>query len=275
MNQSTEIVIKPQRGWIPLNLGDMWEFRGLLYFLTWRDVKVKYKQSLLGVAWVIFRPLISMAIFSVLFGRVAKFPSEGVPYPVFVFVGLLPWLYFSTSISQSTTSLVSNVNLISKIYFPRILIPISANFANIFDFMVSLSILVLIMFYYGVALTPAIFLAPLIFVAIFMTALGPGILCGTLNVRYRDVGHIIPFLVQIWMFITPVVYPVSFIPERFRPLMYLNPMTGPIEAFRASLLGTGPINVNGFLTSLGVGAAVFIFSLYYFRRVERTFADVI
>ncbi len=275
MNQGTEIVIKPQRGWVPLNLGELWEFRGLLYFLTWRDVKVKYKQSVLGVAWVIFRPLITMAIFSLLFGRLGKFPSEGVPYPIFVFLGLLPWTFFSASLTETTMSLVTSTNLISKIYFPRIIIPVSAGLANLLDFVVSMSMLLIMMFYYKVVPQPGILLAPALVLAIFVAMLGPGLLFSAVNVRYRDVKYIIPFLVQIWMFVTPVIYPVSFVPEKYRLLMYLNPVAGPIEAFRAAVLGHTAINATGLFISMAVSVALFFAGLLYFRRVERTFADVI
>jgi lipopolysaccharide transport system permease protein len=275
MTDIAETVIKPQKGWRVLDFSELWRFRGILYFLTWRDVKVKYKQSLLGISWVMFKPVLTMAIFSVLFGRWAAFPSEGTPYPIFVFLGLLPWTYFSTSVTHSTASLVGSANLISKVYFPRILIPISANLSNLLDLFVSLAVLLILMLYYGIRPQPGILLAPLLVLAFFMAALGPGMLCGALNVRYRDVGQIIPFVVQTWMFMTPVIYPVSFVPERYRPLLYLNPMTGPVEAFRASVLGHTTINAAGLLTSLAVSAGLFFAGVLYFRKVERTFADII
>jgi lipopolysaccharide transport system permease protein len=260
MPQNYETVIIRRKGWIPIDFRELWVFRELLFFLSWRDIKVKYKQSLLGIAWVILRPVVGMVIFSILFGRIAKFPSEGVPYPIFVFIGLLPWTYFSTSLTASTTSLVSGANLVSKIYFPRIMIPMSANLSNMLDFFISLTVLIIMMIYYKIIPQTGIILAPIFIFAIFITALGPGMLFSALNVRYRDVGYVVPFIVQIWMFLTPVIYPVSFIPEKYRLLMYLNPMSGLIESFRASVLGHMELNMNG---------------LFYFKKVEQTFADVI
>jgi lipopolysaccharide transport system permease protein len=275
MAQESELIIKPSKGWNPLNLRELWRFRELLYFLAWRDIKVKYKQSLLGVGWVVLRPVITMIVFSLLFGRLGKFPSEGVPYPIFVFLGLLPWTYFASSLSMSSASLVGGANLISKIYFPRLLIPLSSAISELLDLLVSMAVLVLMMFYYRIMPQPGILLVPPLVFAIFITVLGPGILLSAINVKYHDVRYVVPFLVQLLMFMTPVIYPVTFIPEKYRLFMYLNPMAGPIEAFRACVLGHVPVNVEGLAISLGVSVIMFAIGLLYFKRVERTFADVI
>lgn len=270
-----EFVIKPRKGLVPINFTELWQFRELLYFLTWRDIKVKYKQSLLGIGWVVLRPIISMVIFSVLFGRLANIPSEGVPYPIFVFLGLLPWTYFASSMAMATESLVGSSNMITKIYFPRIMAPTSACLSELLDLMVSLSMLLVMMFYFDIMPSASILIAPALILAIFISALGPGILLSALNVKYHDVRYIIPFLVQIWMFVTPVLYPVSFLPEKYRVIMYLNPLSGPIEAFRAAVLGHRDINTEGLLISLCVSLATLLVGILYFRKVERTFADVI
>jgi lipopolysaccharide transport system permease protein len=275
MAQESELIIKPSKGWNPLNLRELWRFRELLYFLAWRDIKVKYKQSLLGVGWVVLRPVITMIVFSLLFGRLGKFPSEGVPYPIFVFLGLLPWTYFASSLSMSSASLVGGANLISKIYFPRLLIPLSSAISELLDLLVSMAVLVLMMFYYRIMPQPGILLVPFLMLGIFITVLGPGILLSAINVKYHDVRYVVPFLVQLLMFMTPVIYPVTFIPEKYRLFMYLNPMAGPIEAFRACVLGHVPVNVEGLAISLGVSVIMFAIGLLYFKRVERTFADVI
>lgn len=275
MDTTHEIVITPNRGAMFLQMRELWKYRELLFFLSWRDIKVKYKQSILGIAWVIFRPVASMVIFSVLFGRIAKFPSEGVPYPVFVFLGLLPWTYFSSALTATTGSLVSGTNLISKVYFPRIIIPASASFSNLLDFFVSLVFLVFMMAYYRITPTAGIALIPLLILALVLTALGFGMLFGALNVRFRDVGQAIPFVVQIWMFLTPVIYPLTMIPENYRFLLYLNPLCGIIEAFRAVILGHHAIPLAGLLLSLASCLGIFLCGLLYFRKVERSFADII
>jgi len=270
-----EIVLRRNQNWMPLQFSDLLEYRDLLFFLVWRDVKVKYKQTVLGVGWVLFRPLIGMVIFTVLFGKLARFPSQGVPYPIFVLLGLLPWNYFSSSLAESSTSLVGNTNLISKVYFPRLLIPLSSAIANLLDLLVSMVLLLFLMVYYGTGLQPGLVLAPFLLLAVFIAMIGPGILLSAVNVKYHDVKYVVPFLVQAWMFLTPVIYPVDFVPERYRLLMYLNPMTGPIESFRAAVLGHAPLNAGGLAISLTVSVLVLLAGLTYFRKLERTFADVI
>lgn len=271
----TETVIEARRGSRKLRLQELWEFRELLYFFAWRDVKVKYKQSLLGIAWMLLRPLVTVVVFTVLFGRLAKIPSDGTPYALFVFVGLFPWNYFAGALSASTTSVVSASSLVDKIYFPRLIIPVSASLSRLVDLAISMSILIALMAYYSVVPPLAIVWLPLLLLVVFLTALGPGILLGAANVKYRDVGHTIPFLLQVGFYMTPVIYPVTFVPERFRPLLYLNPMTGLVEAFRACILGSTAINIGGLAMSLAVSACCLVAGVCYFKAVERQFADVI
>jgi lipopolysaccharide transport system permease protein len=266
--------IRPSRGWVPLDLKAVWDYRELFYFMIWRDLKLRYRQTALGVVWVILQPLATMIVFTFLFGRLAGLPSEGVPYALFAFAGLLPWLFFSGSISRSSNSVVGSANLITKVYFPRVIVPAAAIGAVLVDFAVSFAVMFALMFWYGVALTWHILLLPALVLLIAMLALGVGMWASALNVRYRDIGVIIPFVVNLGMFVTPVIYPLSLIPERWRWLFRLNPLTGIIEGFRAALFG------RAFdWASLGISAAitivVFIWAAYSFRRMERDFADII
>lgn len=276
MTQNQEIVIKPQKGWIPINLKELWQFRDLLYFLSWRDIKVKYKQTILGVAWAILQPFFTMIVFSILFGKLAKVPSEGIPYPIFVYAGLLPWNYFSSALSSSGNSLVASSNLITKVYFPRLIIPASASLSALLDFFIASIILVGMMFFYH--FTPnalGLIMIPVLVFMTFIVAVGCGLWLSALNVEYRDFQYVIPFLVQIWMFVTPVIYPVTLFPEKYRWLLSLNPMGGIIGAFRTATLGHQPINWDLLFISSGVGFLIFFTGLLYFRKVERSFADVI
>ena len=271
----TEIVIEPKKGWMPINLRELWKFRELLYFLAWRDIKVKYKQTALGVVWAVLQPLLTMAIFSVLFGRFARMPSDGAPYPIFVFIGLLPWNYFSSVLGQSTNSLVAGSSLVSKIYFPRLLIPMSSAIAALLDLAIGFAVLVAMMFYYGVSISVGTLLVPVLVLLTLMNAVGFGLWFSALNVKYRDVQYVIPFLIQIWMFVTPVIYPRSLFGEKWGWLLLLNPMGGVIEAFRPAVLGHMPIPWTALLVSSAIGLAGFVGGVFYFRRVERYFADVI
>ncbi len=276
MTQNREIIIRPQKGWIPVNLRELWQFRDLLYFLSWRDIKVKYKQTALGAAWAILQPFLTMIVFSILFGKLAKVPSDGIPYPIFVYAGLLPWNYFSSALSNSGNSLVASSNLITKVYFPRLIIPASASLSGLLDFLIASVILIGMMFFYH--FTPNAFgivIIPILIFLTFIVAVGCGLWLSALNVEYRDFQYVIPFLVQIWMFVTPVIYPVTLFPEKYRWLLSLNPMGGIIEAFRASTLGHQPINWNLLIISSGVGILIFFTGMLYFRKVERSFADVI
>jgi lipopolysaccharide transport system permease protein len=268
------IRIRPSRGWVALNLRDLWEYRELLYFLTWRDIKVRYKQTALGASWAIIQPFMTMVAFSLFFGQLGKIPSDGLPYPIFAYTALLPWSFFAYALGQSSNSLVGSSNLISKIYFPRLVIPIASVLGGVVDFAIAFVVLLGMMVFYGVWPTSTIIVLPLLLVLALVTALGVGLWLAALNVEYRDVRYTIPFLTQFWLFATPVAYPSSLLAEPWRTLYGLNPMVGVVEGFRWALLGTTPPG-----PLLGLSAAVSIALLvtgaFYFRRMERGFADVI
>jgi len=268
-------VIKARKGWMAINAGEMWKFRELLYFLAWRNIKVKYKQTALGVVWAILQPLLAMLVFSIIFGRLAKMPTDGVPYPLFVLIGLLPWNYFAGVLGQSAGSLVVESNLITKIYFPRLLVPASDALSMLLDFFITFFVLGLMFIYYGVTPGMGLLLVPLLIMITLMNALGFGMWFSALNVKYRDIQYIIPFLIQIWMFATPVIYPKSLFGGRYGWILMLNPMGGVIEAFRAALLGHLPIPWVSLVISTVIGLLIFLGGLFYFRRVERFFADVV
>lgn len=268
------IVIDPPRGWHMLNWRELWAYRELLWVLTLRDIKVRYKQTVLGAAWAIVRPVVTMVIFSVVFGRLAQMPSEGFPYPVFVYAGLLPWTFFAAAIGASGGSLVGSAHLVSKVYFPRLIIPLSSVGAGLVDLFISTLILLLMMLWYGVGWSFNLLAAPLFLVAVVFTSLGVGTLLSALTVAYRDFTHLTPFLVQIWMYITPVIFPVSLVPERWQWLLYLNPMTGLVEGFRSAFLGK-PFDYTGLGISFAIAVALFALGVAYFEKVERRFADII
>ncbi len=268
------VVIEPNKAWSALDLSDLWAFRELLYFLTWRDVKVRYKQTELGIAWAIIQPLLTMIIFTLFFGRLAGVPSDNIPYPVFAYAGLLAWTFFANAITNSGNSLVGNANLITKVYFPRMLIPGAAVAAGLVDFAIAFLILVALMVYYSIGVTWSILMFPLLVVLTTLLALGTGMWLSALNVKYRDVRFALPFLVQLWMFLSPVIYPASFLPAQYRWLLWLNPMAGIIEGYRSALFGR-PFD----WIALGVSAAITMFLLVYssysFRRMEKNFADIV
>jgi lipopolysaccharide transport system permease protein len=269
------VIIKPRRGLLNLDLQAVWQYRELLYFLTWRDVKVRYKQTVLGVAWALIQPLMIMVIFTVIFGKFAKISSDGFPYPVFAYTALLPWHFFSQAISRSGTSLVQSANLISKIYFPRLIIPVAAALGPLIDFLVAFCILLGLMVWYGITPTWWALALPLFMLLALLTALAVCLFLSALCVKYRDVVHTIPFLVQFWMYASPVAYPVSLLPERWQLLYSLNPMVGVIEGFRWALLGkTGP-DFAVIAVSTIVVLVLLFGGIIYFRQMERTFADVI
>ncbi len=274
-NAESVTIIEPKKGWIPIDLNEIWQYRELLYFLTKRDIKVRYKQTVLGGLWAIIQPLFTMVVFTLFFGRLAKMPSDGIPYPIFVYAGLLPWTYFANALSTSGNSLVGSQNLITKVYFPRLIIPASAALAGLLDFFVAMSVLGALMVWYQYIPGIEILLFPFLVGLTFLCAVGVGMWLSALNVEYRDIRYVIPFLIQIWMFVSPVIYPVSLVSEKYRWLLALNPMWGVINAYRASLLGHNPI--DWFL--LGVSSLIifvlFLSGLYYFRRMEKTFADVV
>jgi len=267
-------VIQPSRGWVALNLRDLWAYRELLYFLVWRDIKVRYKQTVLGAAWAVLQPFFTMVVFSIFFGGLAKVPSDGIPYPIFAYCALVPWSYFAGSLERAGNSLVGSSHLITKVYFPRLAIPISAVLAGLVDFGIAFVVLLGMMLYYGIAPTAAVLTLPLFLLLAVLTALGVGLWLSALNVQYRDVRYTIPFLTQVWLFLTPIAYPSSLVPEQWRALYGLNPMAGVVEGFRWALLGKdppGPLLV----VSTVVVVLLLIGGLYYFRRMEKTFADVV
>lgn len=267
-------VIRPLRGWVPINLREIWAYRELLYFLTWRDVKVRYKQTVLGFAWAILQPFLMMIVFSLFFGNLLDVPSEDIPYPLFSYAALLPWTLFAQGINRSSGSLVDNVSMIQKIYCPRLLVPVSGILTPVVDFAIAFIILIGMMFYYGYTPTVRIFMIiPLLLLAL-STALGVGLWLSAINVRYRDVKYTIPFLVQLWLFASPVVYSSSLLPERFQTIYGLNPMAGVIEGFRWALLGTDPPG-SLLMVSVLIVITVLISGAFYFRRMEKTFADVV
>jgi lipopolysaccharide transport system permease protein len=274
-NQETITVIEPSKGWLRVDFRELWAYRELLFFLSWRDISVRYKQTVMGASWAIIQPLLSMVIFSVFFGKLAKIPSDDVAYPIFSYAGLLPWQYFSSAMSDSAKSMVGQGKILSKVYFPRLIVPLAAVLPPIVDFAIAFVILIGLMIYYGVAITWRMAWLPVFLLLALATALGVGLWLSAMNVRYRDIGYVIPFLAQFWMYASPVVYPASMLPERWRLIYALNPMTGVIEGFRWALLGTstppGPIT----LISAGVVIVLALSGMFYFRRVEDTFADII
>jgi lipopolysaccharide transport system permease protein len=268
-------VIEASRRLIDLDLGAIWQRRELLYFLVWRDVKVRYKQTAIGAAWAVLSPLLTVLIFAVVFGRLAKIPSDGLPYIVFAFAGFLPWTYFAQAFSRSSTSLVGNAHLITKVYFPRLMIPLSAVTTPAVDFGLSLLSLIGLMLWYRITPTWALLALPGFLVMAAVIALGVGLWLAPINVRYRDVSHTVPFLAQVWMYCSPVVYPLTLVPESWRLVYSLNPMVGVIEGFRWSLLGTRAPDMLAIALGAIVGLSVLVGGLVFFRRMERSFADVI
>jgi len=268
-------IIEPKSGWVPVDLKELWNYRELLYFLTKRDIKVRYKQTVLGGLWAIIQPAFTMVVFTLFFGRLAKVPSDGIPYPIFVYVGLLPWTYFANALSASGNSLVGSANLITKVYFPRIIIPASASLAGLLDFFIAMLVLAAMMIYYQFLPNVGIVLFPFLVVLTFLCAVGVGLWLSALNVEYRDIRYVIPFLIQLWMFVSPVIYPVSLVGEKYRWLLALNPMGGVIQAYRSCIFWHLPI--DWFLLGLSTIIILFLFTsgLYYFRRMERYFADVV
>jgi lipopolysaccharide transport system permease protein len=267
-------VIEPRSGWVPIDWRELWEYRDLLGFLVWRDVKVRYKQTVLGAAWAILQPLATMVVFTVLFGRWAHMPSDGVPYPVFAFAALMPWTFFANAVSTSANSLVGNTHLVSKVYFPRLLISLSSVCTGVLDLAVALVVMFGLLAYYGHGLSPQLAALPFLTVLVVLAAYGVGSALAALCAMYRDVRFVVPFLLQLWMFASPVIYPLSLVPPERRWMFHLNPMTGVIDGFRSALLGL-PFAWTPIAWSAGVGAAAVWAGLMYFRRVERRVADTI
>lgn len=291
--------IQPARGWVSLQLDEIWRYRELLFFLTWRDVKVRYKQTILGASWAIIQPFLTMVVFSLFFGRLAGIPSDGIPYPIFSYAALVPWTFFANGLTQSSNSLVNSSNLIKKVYFPRLIVPVSTVISGVVDFALAFGVLVVMMVFYGISpfnrpvelpllfsagvdLMPTVYAAtyniiflPYFLLLAFVTSLGVGLWLSAMNVQFRDVRYLVPFLVQIWMFATPIAYPSSLLDEPWRTIYGINPMAGVVEGFRWALLGTdtapGPI----IIVSTIVALALLVSGALYFRRMEKTFADVV
>ncbi len=269
------IIIEPSRGLADFNLREIWDYRDLLFFLTWRDINIRYKQTILGAAWAVVQPVMTMILFTIFFGRMAGVPSEGVPYPLFAFAALLPWQYFSTALGNAANSLVNNSNLLSKVYFPRLLIPLASLFPPAVDFIIAFIILLGLMFYYRVTPTWTVLWLPAFIVLAMVTTFGAGLWFAAMNVRYRDVRHIVTVLIQFGMFVSPVAYPSRLVPAPWRLLYALNPMTGAIEGFRWALLGIDTLSGSLIAVSSAAALVLFVSGLFYFRYTERTFADVI
>lgn len=277
------VILRPSRGWASLNLKDLWVYRELIYFLTWRDVLVRYKQTLLGAAWAVLQPVLTMVVFTFFFGTLAKVSTGNIPYPIFSYTGLLPWGLFSKAISDAGHSLVTNRNMITKVYFPRLVIPIGSVLGGVVDFAISFVVLVVLMIYYHYkavggfqfVLTPALWTLPLFLLLAIITAIGVGLWLSAINVIYRDAGYIIPHLTQFWLFLTPIAYPSSLISAKWRLVYSLNPMAGVVEGFRWALLGQGTAPGPMIAVSTLIALLILISGLFYFRRMERTFADEI
>jgi len=273
---SREVVIKPISGWTALNLKDLWVYRELVYFITWRNLKVRYKQTALGAAWAILQPFLTMVVFSIFFGNLAKVPSDGVPYPIFSYTALLPWTLFAKALTDASHSLVQSSHMITKVYFPRLILPLASILAGLVDFALAFLVLFAMMLYYGIYPTVVIWTLPLFVLLAMITALGVGFWLSAMNVLYRDIGYVLPFLTQFWMTLTPIAYPASLVPEKWRLIYALNPMTGVVEGFRWALLGSSASAPTGILAvSTGISILVLITGLYYFRRMERRFADMV
>ena len=256
-------------------IGDLWRYRELLYFFAWRDVKVRYRQAVLGIAWAVIQPLFTMVLFSLIFGRMAHVPSNGIPYPIFSFCALVPWTYFSTVVAQASNSISGNASLVTKVYFPRVLLPAGTALAALLDFAVASVLLIGMMFYYHVTISWLLLLTPLAVALMILTTLGVSLFVAALTVRYRDIRHLLPFLIQLWMFATPIIYPATMVPPRFRRILALNPCWGVVDSFRACLLPNQPIDFKLIGCSLAVAVFLLVAGAYYFKKMEKTFADII
>lgn len=269
------IQIRPTHGWRFLDLRELYECRELIYFLTWRDIKIRYKQTAIGAAWAIIQPFCAMVVFSLFFGKLARIPSEGLPYPIFAYSALVPWTYFANSLTNASNSLVTHQQTITKVYFPRVILPLSSILGGLADFLIAFMVLIGMMFFYHIYPTGAIWTIPLFLLLSMITAFGVGLWLSALNVQYRDVRYAMGFLIQIWLFATPIAYPITIVPERWRVLYGLNPMVGVIEGFRKALLGKGTIWGPSLAVSISIIILILIGGIFYFRKMERTFADVV
>lgn len=272
---SSVFVIRPPRGWWDVNLREVWQYRELLYFFVWRDVKVRYKQTVIGAAWAVIQPFFTMVVFSLFFGKLAKIPSNGLPYPIFYYSALLPWMYFAGALQNATNTIVEHQRIITKVYFPRLILPVAATLSGLVDFSIAFTILIAMMLFYGQVPTAAALLLPLFLLLAVVTALGVGLWLSAMNAIYRDVRYTVPFLIQFWMFASPVAYPSSLVPERWQWLYGLNPMAGVIEGFRWALTGQGQPPGPLMLASVAAVLLVFLGGLVYFQKMEGTIADVV
>jgi lipopolysaccharide transport system permease protein len=271
----TVTFISPSRGWISLRLKEVWNYRELLYFLIWRDIKVRYKQTIIGGAWAIIQPFLMMVVFSLFFGYLAKIPSDGIPYPIFSYAALVPWMFFANGLSQSSNSLVGSANLIKKVYFPRLAIPVAAVLAGLIDFVLAFCVLLIMMFFYGILPTWNIVWLPAFFILTLMTSLGVGLWVSAMNVQFRDVRYTMPFLIQFWLFSTPIAYPSSLLSEPWKSIYSINPMVGVVEGFRWALLGTKTAPGPMAIVSAVAAFIVLLSGAFYFRRMEKIFADIV
>lgn len=267
--------IQPSHGWVSLQWREFWAYRELLYFLTWRDIKVRYKQTVLGAAWAIIQPFLTMVVFSLFFGKLASVPSDGIPYPIFSYAGLVPWTFFAYGLSQASNSLVGSSNLIKKVYFPRLIVPVSSVLSGVIDFALAFLVLFAMMLFYGISPTVNVIWLPALLLLAAAASLGTGLWLSALNVQFRDVRYTLPFLTQFWLFATPIAYPSSLLSKPWRTLYGLNPMAGVVEGFRWALLGTGTAPGALILVSALATALMLVLGLFYFRRMEKTFADVV
>jgi lipopolysaccharide transport system permease protein len=271
----SETVIEPSKGWVSLQLHELWNYRELIYFFIWRDIKIRYRQTILGAAWAVLQPFLTMVVFSIFFGRLAGVPSDGVPYPIFSYAALVPWTFFATGVSMAANTLVNNANMLKKIYFPRLTMEIAAVIGGLIDFILAFVVLLGMMLFFKIVPTKNVIWLPLFLLLALITSLGVGFWLSALNVQFRDVRYVVPFLIQLWLFITPVAYSSSLIQEPWRTFYGLNPMAGVVEGFRWVLLNTDTApGVMTFISAL-VALALFVSGIYYFRRMERTFADVV
>lgn len=270
-----ETIIEPSRGWVSLKLSELWEYRELLYFLTWRDIKVRYKQTVLGAAWAIIQPFFTMVVFSLFFGKLGKIPSDGIPYPIFSYAALVPWQFFANGLRQSSSSLVIGANIIKKIYFPRLTMPIATVLSGTVDFGLAFIVLLLMMLFYGIVPTLNVLWLPCFLLLALITSLGVGLWFAAMNVQFRDVRYTVPFIIQFWLFATPIAYPSSMLSEPWRTLYGINPMVGVVEGFRWALLGTNTAPGLIIIVSFLVALVLLVSGTFYFRRMEKTFADVV
>ena len=274
-DNASVIRIEPTSGWISLKLKEVWNYRELMYFLIWRDIKVRYKQTVLGAAWAIIQPFFTMIVFTIVFGRIAKIPSDGIPYPIFSYAALVPWTLFASGLGRASNSMVGSSNLIKKVYFPRLCIPIAAILAGLVDFFLSFLMLIAMMFYYGITPSLNVIWLPLLILLALTTSLGVSLWFSAMNVKFRDIGYIVPFITQIWLFMTPIVYPSSLLSEPWKTLYGINPMAGVVEGFRWALLSTDTAPQPIIIVSSLVAFTILIGGLMYFRRMEKTFADIV